>query len=531
MFFKKLIGISLVAIFLLSFVSSVDVGKALLWMSRLNGGSNYCDYVLIDVYTVYFADGQTYKGNKNSITTPYRQLSTLVGDGVTFKYPDGYGEAKSILINLSIARVWPYHGVNVRFADMTFPIINGWVCGVTPTNEKIGMIINSHAIVGDFDPVWCFMDNKKAWNLECGGDKVVTYPDGHDWYANNTHINYNDKDNNYFVRHYVGSKLEDRVQLVNDANGRGIPCAVLNFRICGQDNEIIKDWTPLQTDYNGYVDLSDLNFTFFPQYNNQHLRIDYKFDGEDYKYYNSSSRTSIFLTKFDSKLSVNISDVVSVGDKLSGVVRLVNKSSGLGIAGADLNVSIGGRNSYVVRTDDSGCVNLSDPLSNINYFFFNDGKYDLTIGYDGNDYFNPTGYLGSIKVSRLSFTQLSVNNISDVVGVGDKLGGVVRLVNKSSGLGIAGADLNVSLNVLNGGLNYSKVLSTNSDGGIDLSYLAYNFTVDGKYNLSVVYNGDNYYESASISKMLICVSGSIVPRFNGTFHPDNPYGYYNVHVK
>ncbi|MDR2544711.1 MAG: hypothetical protein LBD03_04055 [Methanobrevibacter sp.] len=205
---------------------------------------------------------------------------------------------------------------------------------------------------------------------------------------------------------------------------------------------------------------------------------------------------------------------------------MLNKSSGLGIAGADLRVSVGGRNGYLVRTDDSGCVNLSDPLYNINYFFYNAGEYNLTINYEGDDFYTPSIFVKSIRVNRFDF-QLSVNSINDVVSVGDKLSGVVKLVNKSSGLGVAGADLNVSFKVLKGGLSYSKVLSTNSDGGIDLSNLDYNFTVDGKYNLSVTYNGDNYYESSNISKMF-AVHPLPVP-FNGTFHPfGDDKGHYNV---
>ncbi|MDR2544710.1 MAG: hypothetical protein LBD03_04050 [Methanobrevibacter sp.] len=279
---------------------------------------------------------------------------------------------------------------------MTFPIINGWVCGVTPTNEKIGaLILNSHSVTGHYDYAWCYMDNKWAWDLDREGDKVVTHPDEQDGDWNKTCINYIES----VVTYHPGSKLEDRTQLVNDTNGKGILGVVLNFRIFTYYG-ILKNWTSLQTDNNGYVNLSDLNFTFFPYYN-QPFIIEYKIDGEK-DYYSKY----IFITKFDSQLSVNISDVVNGGDKLSGEVSLVNKSSGLGIAGVDLNVFIDGKSVGVLRTNDSGYVDLS----NINYTFSNLGECNLTINYGGDDYYNSTGYLRSIRVNRFN-SQLSVNDI------------------------------------------------------------------------------------------------------------------------
>jgi hypothetical protein len=228
--------------------------------------------------------------------------------------------------------------------------------------------------------------------------------------------------------------------------------------------------------------------------------------------------------KSDSVLSLNTNDVVSVGDKLNGVVKLVNNSSNLGIAGADLNVTVkkGSEliHSKILSTNDNGILDLSD----LDYNFTKDGTYNLSITYNGDDKYSSSNVEKNIMAHKW-VSSLSLNT-NDVVSVGDKLNGVVKLVNNSSNLGIAGADLNVMIN--DGSTTFNGALSTDSLGVIDLDKLGYTFTKDGKCNLSVTYNGDNYYESSSVSKNLV-VYPLPVP-FNGTFHLDNPDGYYNIHL-
>jgi 5-hydroxyisourate hydrolase-like protein (transthyretin family) len=192
------------------------------------------------------------------------------------------------------------------------------------------------------------------------------------------------------------------------------------------------------------------------------------------------------------------------------------------------NIPIGGKSiDFVVDGVNVGSNITNDDGVAVYHYRITESKGDHLINgiFKGDYEYNASRANSTLRVNRFD-SQINVNS-SDVVSVGDKLSGVVRLLNKSSGLGIVGADLNVSLKALKDGLDYSKVLSTNSDGGIDLSDLDYNFTKDGKYNLSVTYNGDNYYESSNISKMLV-VHPLPVP-FNGTFHPfGDGNGYYNV---
>ncbi|MDR2544709.1 MAG: hypothetical protein LBD03_04045 [Methanobrevibacter sp.] len=105
MSFKKLIGISLAAIFLLSFMSSVSADEAMLWVSYKNGKIADCDHVFIDRFDVNFANGQTYNNDAGHLRNSYYDvISTRRGDGVKLKYPDNYGEAKSVRINFKIVR-------------------------------------------------------------------------------------------------------------------------------------------------------------------------------------------------------------------------------------------------------------------------------------------------------------------------------------------------------------------------------------------------------------------------------------------
>ncbi|MDR1820762.1 MAG: hypothetical protein LBR15_11020 [Methanobrevibacter sp.] len=214
----------------------------------------------------------------------------------------------------------------------------------------------------------------------------------------------------------------------------------------------------------------------------------------------------------DTVINITCPDLFNVSDNLTGTAKL-RTSSGVLLGDKDLNVIVtdsdGSNFNKTLKTDSSGEVDLS----NLGYVFNSAGDYVLNFSFAGDGEYNPCSVNRILKVNK-SDTVIGLS-CPDLFNVSSVLTGLVKL-RTYSGVSVGNADLNVSVTGPDGS-SFNKTLKTGSDGVVDLSALVYNFTVAGKYNLSVTYSGDNYYGSCSFTKEGLVVYPFPVP-FNGTFN-------------
>jgi hypothetical protein len=155
------------------------------------------------------------------------------------------------------------------------------------------------------------------------------------------------------------------------------------------------------------------------------------------------------------------------------------------VLGRSLPLEVGVR-SFTPGQSDS--FNVPDGWNDILNSF---GNYNLTAVVDNED------LSVNITVDKQD-TGIGLDEVNTSLISGNLLSGVINLTNNGTGVGIPGAGLEIFIN------NVSIVNSTTDGSGeFNLSTLNYEFKVDGIYNLTVKYAGNDTYNSTINSKIII----------------------------
>lgn len=301
--------------------------------------------------------------------------------------------------------------------------------------------------------------NRPFFNKTITNINFTTFED----FLNSNNLKLSSQDGCYFVSQdfVLNHKGLPFVVRLMDNYGNPLEGGTVIFNINGVNyNRIV--------DSDGYARLN-INL------NNGVYTITFTFQGNSYYSSTSGTRT---ISMISGKLNPNLSSnglVKYYGDTTPLKIYLKDNNH-QAMTNKDVTISINGA-TYTRTSDSNGIVSL-----NINLLA---GSFQATIHYPGDTYYNPITITTQVTVNKKT-SSLIANNLTKYYNTSDQF--IARLVSDGNPL------INKNIKLTINGVTYDKI--TDNNGYV---YLNINPEV-GTYNINVVYDGDDYYKSTSISK-------------------------------